>query len=235
MPTSAEAVNEPNHLQNPLVIGTPFVTFPSDSCLIARPVSEPPSLCPQSNILHLLPHFSKDDTYTVLLREGNSKSLMKTPGPMARPPFDPRQLLDPKGYNAAHRKLDADRSSDEDKSLLNAKNGGISKTSQKRVQDDGEEHGMGNMIERIHNIAERPERPHKKQRTEKDDDHSESTQVGYSGGGKGGEIGEYMRQKREEGRKESAHSTTVVDLTEGEILPRFGRAIGSRFNMVLRR
>ena len=81
------------------------------------------------------------------------------------------------------------------------------------------------MIERFHNVTERQERPHKKVKTEKDDDGKEVIKASFSGGGKGGEIGQYMKEKREEGRKDSGPFNTVVDLTEGEKFPDLWHAI----------
>lgn len=84
---------------------------------------------------------------------------------------------------------------------------------------------MGKMIERFHNVTERQERPRKKMKTEKDDDGEDGIKASFNGGGKGGEIGEYMKQKREEGRKDSGPVNTVVDLTEGETFSGWQHAI----------
>lgn len=152
---------------------------------------------------------------------------MKSPGPAyaPRPHLDPRQLLDPKGYNAIHRKKDMDSPIAEAKAFLDTTNSGFTDASQKRVQGGGEENGMGNMIERVHNITDRPERPRKRRKTDKDDNGDEQIKAGFSGGGKGGEIGEYMKQKREEGQKESGTSQAIIDLTKGETCPDFRKAI----------
>ena len=148
---------------------------------------------------------------------------------MSPPQFNPRQLLDPKGYNADQRKVDAEPP-------LGTTNTEFTKTSQKRNQDDGEGNGMGNMIERVHNITDRQERPHKRKKTEKDDDADEKSKAAFGGGGgKGGEIGEYMKQKREEGQKESGPSTTVVDLTGGDLFRRSRRPTVLTLIMVSRR
>lgn len=114
---------------------------------------------------------------------------------------------------------------DEADPFLDTTNSGSTNASQKRNQDEDEGNGMGNMIERMHNLTERQERPRKKRKTDKDDNGDEQIKAGFSGGGKGGEIGEYMKQKREEGQKESGPPQAVIDLTEGETCPGFRDAI----------
>lgn len=78
---------------------------------------------------------------------------------------------------------------------------------------------MSSLIERIHGVSDRNGRPQKRPRLEEptNEDPNAAEKAGtFAGGGKGGVIGDYMRQKKEEGKKEAASMGTVVDLTGGE-------------------
>ena len=74
--------------------------------------------------------------------------------------------------------------------------------------------GMGHMLERMHNIADRSVMPQKRQKIH-DNRQENSRKAEFHGGGKGGVLGDYMREKREEGRKENVKST-VVDISAGQ-------------------
>lgn len=215
-------MSDPDGLSKHLLNGSPSTYFPSNSQSLGRQSSEPPFLSSQSRLSPLAPILSKDDTYIVVDREGNGRSPSKTLGPThtSRPYFDPRQLLDPKGYNTIHRKKELDSFVDVSKPPPLPQTSDLAYGSQKRSQNESEGHGMGNMIERVYNITERQERPRKKQKTDKDDDGEENGKASFSGGGgKGGEIGEYMKQKREEGQKDLGPPKAIIDLTEGESYP----------------
>jgi hypothetical protein len=74
--------------------------------------------------------------------------------------------------------------------------------------------GMGNMLERMHNVADRDVLPQKRRRI--DDGHpADRRKAEFHGGGRGGVIGEYMREKRDEGHKENLPTRTAVDLSSG--------------------
>lgn len=75
--------------------------------------------------------------------------------------------------------------------------------------------GMGHMVERMHNVADRDMMPQKRQKV-RDDRQENVRKAEFHGGGKGGIIGEYMREKREEGRKENMAKGTVVDISAGQ-------------------
>lgn len=79
---------------------------------------------------------------------------------------------------------------------------------------------MGHFLERMHNVSEREFSPQKRRKIERDDIEDSERKAQFGGGGKGGVLGEYMREKKEEGRKESAaHDTRhSVDLTGGKLL-----------------
>ena len=68
--------------------------------------------------------------------------------------------------------------------------------------------GMGNMLERMHNVTERDMVPQKRRRIE---DQSNDTQrkAEFSGGGKGGVLGNYMREKKEEGKRDARTDGTT--------------------------
>ncbi|SLM40972.1 snf2 family domain-containing protein [Lasallia pustulata] len=138
------------------------------------------------------------------------------------PRFDPRQLLNPKGYDPNQRRKD-----DEAHSSLPASPSALRSTTDshatkfnaahKRDQEEVER-GMGSLIERVHNVSNREDRPHKKQKREHlgEDAEEEQRKAVFAGGGKGGDIGEYMKQKRREGQQDAGRTSTVVDLTAGD-------------------
>jgi len=78
--------------------------------------------------------------------------------------------------------------------------------------------GMGHLVERMHNVSDRQFLPQKRRKVEPLDDQGNEQKSYFSGGGKGGVLGEYMREKKEEGRKEAVANGTrpAVDLTGGK-------------------
>jgi hypothetical protein len=74
--------------------------------------------------------------------------------------------------------------------------------------------GMGHMLERTHNVAERDIMPQKRLKMYVDRQEN-GIKVNFNGGGRGGVIGEYMREKRDEARKEHLAQGTVVDISTG--------------------
>lgn len=73
---------------------------------------------------------------------------------------------------------------------------------------------MGHMLERMHHVTDRDMMPQKRQKL-RDDRQEDARKAEFNGGGKGGVIGEYMREKRDEGRKENVAKGTVVDISAG--------------------
>ena len=73
---------------------------------------------------------------------------------------------------------------------------------------------MGHMLERMHQVTDRDMMPQKRQKI-RDDRQEDGRKAEFNGGGKGGVIGEYMREKRDEGRKENVTKGTVVDISAG--------------------
>jgi hypothetical protein len=78
--------------------------------------------------------------------------------------------------------------------------------------------GMGHMLERMHNVSNRESLPQKRRKIQQDGNENREVKSHFNGGGKGGVLGEYMKEKKEEGRKEAAANETrpSVDLTGGE-------------------
>jgi hypothetical protein len=74
--------------------------------------------------------------------------------------------------------------------------------------------GLGQMLEHMHQVTDRDVMPPKRQKV-RDDRAEASRKAGFHGGAKGGVIGEYMREKRDEGRKENVAKGTVVDISAG--------------------
>ncbi|KAI4140230.1 MAG: hypothetical protein L6R39_005889 [Caloplaca ligustica] len=151
-------------------------------------------------------YYSKDDAHVPY--KGRGKRLPQSDVP----PFNARQLLDPKGFQQKPQQPREDVSS--------PKANGVTLTKpteevsiDKPTEGTNAFQGLGGMIERIHGISDRQERPQKRQKLDHEDgDDNKQT---FSGGGKGGEISEYLKEKRKEG-KDDAASASVVDLTGGD-------------------
>lgn len=82
--------------------------------------------------------------------------------------------------------------------------------------------GMGQMLERMHHVAERDLLPQKRRKVEHGEGNEER-KAHFSGGGSGGVLGQYMKEKKEEGLKETVNNRPrSVDLTgadeEGDLV-----------------
>jgi SNF2 family DNA or RNA helicase len=72
--------------------------------------------------------------------------------------------------------------------------------------------GMGHMLERMHNVTDRDMIPQKRRKIEEHEGQGE-----FRGGGKGGVLGQYMKDQREQGRKQAAaRGTAPVDIIEDD-------------------
>lgn len=235
---SAATLTDPKALKKHLANGTPIPSHFETSSLSSRRVSEPPH-SETSFYIHLLPDIaplqSKDDAYHILEHKGKktmSAQNATMAGQAASSTFDPRRLLDPKGFSNGQRQRDSKSVSTQSSSCgptpsnpqLNSKpsvsNGGLSEINvnglHKRDREDYEGPGLGSLIERVHNVSQRGERPQKKPKIQKDDlDVEEGETVKFVGGGNGGEIGDYLKEKRKQGIAESGPVNAVVDLTGG--------------------
>ncbi|RDW79772.1 hypothetical protein BP6252_04410 [Coleophoma cylindrospora] len=82
------------------------------------------------------------------------------------------------------------------------------------VYNDGsvQMNGMGQMLERMHNVEDRSMLPQKRRKIH-NDSLDDARTPGFTGGGKGGVLGQYMKEKKEEGRKEIIAKGTSVDLS----------------------
>ncbi|CZS92108.1 related to helicase-like transcription factor protein [Rhynchosporium agropyri] len=75
--------------------------------------------------------------------------------------------------------------------------------------------GMGNMLERMHQVTDRSMVPQKRRKINDEQDNHRKAE--FNGGGKGGPLGEYMREKRKEGQQESmANGTGPVNLADDD-------------------
>ena len=74
---------------------------------------------------------------------------------------------------------------------------------------------MGHMLELMHNVTDRDMMPQKRLKIH-DDRQVDPRKVEFNGGGKGGVIGDYMREKRDDSRKENVAKGTVVDISAGQ-------------------
>ena len=211
MPKQAATLTGQKSLKKHLANGN---SVPSDllfdtSFLPPRQSSEPAATLSQPLSFDIPSIFlSKDDAHQVIDRQGLGRTATKGAGILqsTSSSFDPHQLLDPKGYNPAPLKKDRYTMTESDPKGMTQKHN--------LEQDEGQ--GMGDLIERYHNVTHREDRPRKKQKTEEGEHEGEEhKKAAFGGGGKGGEIGEYMKNKRKE-TENNSNPNTVVDLTGGE-------------------
>ncbi|KIN08393.1 hypothetical protein OIDMADRAFT_110086 [Oidiodendron maius Zn] len=73
--------------------------------------------------------------------------------------------------------------------------------------------GMGHMLERMHNVASRDMLPQKRRKIHDDRAQNDQKKAEFNGAGRGGVIGEYMKEKKEQGQKESIPIRTAVDIS----------------------
>lgn len=235
---SAAMLMDPKALKKHLANGTPISSHPESSSLPAPRCSEPPHSEPSSGA-SLVPDTvtlrSKDEAYHVPDNEGNKAMTSQNAtmaGQAASSTFDPRRLLDPKGFNNAQRQIDSKSASTESTLAQpgpsNLQLSGKPSETQdnprgtnvdglhKRDHEDFDGLGMGSLIEKVHNVSQREERPRKKPKVENGDfEVEEDKKVGFIGGGKGGEIGDYLKEQKKQGIAGSGPVNAVVDLTGG--------------------
>lgn len=201
----------------------PGVAHSSASFL--RPQSEPPHLFPFPSDFDFTSHKSKDDAHSTLQGQARGRLSSNQTGPnqISPPRFDPRQLLNPKGFDPSQRSKDEDAHPSLSAPMrapqyITDTHAEHPKVSHKRGHGEVER-GMGSLIEQMHNVSKREDRPQKKQKREHlgDELEDEQRKAVFTGGGKGGDIGEYMKQKRREGQQDAGPTNTVVDLTAGTL------------------
>ena len=228
-PISAAMLMDPKSMKQRMANGTnisilhPVAAHSPLSFL--RPQSEPPHLFNFPLPSDFTSNKSKDDAHLTLQGHARARLSSSQTGlnQTSQPRFDPQQLLNPKGFDPNQRRKDEDAhpsvpaSPSTPQSMTDthaAQLNGVHKRDHEEV-----ERGMGNLIERVHNVSKREDRPQKKQKREHlgEDAEEEKRKAVFAGGGKGGEIGEYMKQKRKEGQQDAGSTNTVVDLTAGTL------------------
>ena len=223
MPISAAMLTDPKELKK-WANGTTNSHFAAPSSS-ARHNSEPPSsfhLVTSPTISPLL----RDGAYHIFEEQGRNKKTTNASVATQPPPacFDPRQLLDPKGFNQNRSDSKSELNDlasphnsyapSHQQNVLAAHPNGIGKRDHKEVESQSQGQGQGNLIERMHNVTNHEERPVKKRKTEDNDfvDDDERRKVAFEGGK--GDFGEYWKEKRKEGEN-SVPTNAVVDLTGG--------------------
>lgn len=71
--------------------------------------------------------------------------------------------------------------------------------------------GMGNMLERMHNVTDRTLVPQKRRKVEDPSDPRRKPE--FNGGSGSGVLGTYMKEQREQGRREAPAKSTLVDIS----------------------
>ena len=242
---SAATLMDPKALKKHLANGTPISSRPEPSSLPAPRGTEPLHPEPSfgtSFVPDIVSQPSNDDAYHVL--DNKEKKAMSSQnatmtGQAASSTFDPRRLLDPKGYKNAQRQRDPKRASTEStlaqsdpsnlqlSGKLSEANDNPSETQgnhigpnvdglHKRDHEDLDGLGMGSLIEKVHNVSQREERPRKKPKVENGEfEIEEDKKANFVSGGQGGEIGEYLKEQKKQGIAGSVPVNAVVDLTGG--------------------
>ena len=230
-PVSAAALLDPKSFKKQNQNGESQL-FPLDNTLhsSSRIGSEPPRYFSSYPSPTSVTNTSKDDTYLVIAEQGRPKKNLPTRTNAQNPiqKFDPKQTLSPKAFNWTKRQRDEalDAASSIESTSTKAASepqfvfalAGDDFAEATSPEADGS--GMGNLIEKVHNVEKREDRPHKRQKKEHiiEDEEVNKAKATFAGGGKGTEIGEYIRQKRKEGQQESGPTSAVVDLTAGRLL-----------------
>ncbi|KAG9234963.1 SNF2 family helicase/ATPase-like protein [Amylocarpus encephaloides] len=75
--------------------------------------------------------------------------------------------------------------------------------------------GMGNMLERVHNVTDRSMVPPKRRRIN-EDSGEQRRKADFSGGSKGGVLGEYVSARRKEGRGEAIANVNTVSIIDDD-------------------
>ena len=221
-PVSAAMLTDPKTLKKHLANGTPISSHSEPLSLSARRGSEPPHSkfsFGNSLVPHIAQQQAKDDAYYAPENQGKTAMKLQNAniaGQAASSTFDPRSLLDPRGFQ-----LNGSSSETNDKTVET--NSNPSETNgnglRKRDHEDYEGQGMGSLIEKVHNVSQREERPQKKPKIENGEfDVEEDKKASFVGGGNGGEIGGYLKEKKKQGIAESGSVNPVVDLTGGTYL-----------------
>lgn len=77
---------------------------------------------------------------------------------------------------------------------------------------------MGQMLERMHNVTGRDMLPQKRRKIYDERTQAEQRKAEFHGAGKGGVIAEYMKEKKEEGQKETLPTRSAVDISAGKVI-----------------
>ena len=234
-PSSAALLLDPKAMKKQMAQGTALSShFPSHMISsratavelppIQTSLSEP--MPHTTTAIDLLPIHADPDT----MDEGKKMARATPPTQAPSKSFDPRRLLDPKGFDRNSKRAEdvnspAESSATPPLSVLpphQYTNGHahpeIEFSTAKIDQDDYEGQGMGNLIEKAYNVGHREERPQKRQRIADTEDFKDDEQkLKFKGGGaKGGDLGQYVKKKKQEGMEESGPvPDMVVDLTQG--------------------
>ena len=232
----APTFTDPKALKKHLDNDTPISSHSENFSLPARRGSEPP-YCESAFEISFLPDIasqrSKDDAYSILENKGKKTMSVRnttTAGQAASSTFDPRRLLDPKGFSNDQNQRDSQGASTESGSgqpissserrnrKTTESDGGPTEIKvdclNKRDRKDYEGQGMGSLIESSHNATQPEGHPQKKTKVDKDQpDIKHDSNVHFVRGGKGGEFGDYLKEKKKQSIAESGSANAVVDLT----------------------
>ena len=215
MPVSPAVLTAPKELKK-IAKGTTSRKNYYLNLLSVRHDSEPPSF--PSLITSPVTDFDftsrKQDTYRALEEQGSGKKFTYPPITNQPPParFNPRQLLDPKGFKP-NLFTNNSQPSPKQQNMEAAQLNGV----YKRDHVESEGHGQGSLIEQMHNVTNSEERPVKKRKVGDTEFIGDDEQGKAAfGGGKGGDLGQYLKEKRKDGQEDPGPNNAVVDLTGGE-------------------
>ena len=229
VPISRAILTDPRELKK-LMNGTLFSlnSHSSTPPTSIRHNSEPPSpsIFTTSPTVHI--SSSKDDAHQPNEVQGHGKKHTKgTVAEQLPPPrFDPRKLLDPKGFKSnQHRNNSGVGSADTNltqpprlspqRQIMEADyTNGLGK---RGYEENSGGQGQSSLIERMHNVTEQDQPPVKKRKIEEEDfEGGDDQRKATFKSGKGSELSEYLKEKRKEGRDTSRPINAVVDLTGGD-------------------
>lgn len=135
----------------------------------------------------------------------------------------PQQLLNPKGRSGSKANEDNIQKIEKPNGILNGQahlpTTAHRSHSLERPPQSTPDQGVGNFIERLHNVSEREQPPAKKQKLKKDDETETKKKSHTSHFNKGGELGQHIKEKQKEGLQEGPGD--IVDLTGATLFYHF--------------
>ena len=211
---SAAQLLDPRAMKQQLANGSSAFPFMQSSP--SRPPCEPASCSTRPDPV---PNLSFDPIRNDMLTSMEDRQK----APPAPQLGTPQQLLNPKSRNSSKASGDNIHKNERPNGSLNGQprlpTAAHHSHSVERQLESDPDQGVGNFIERLHNVSEREQPPAKKQKLDKENETDIKKKSHTSHFNKGGELGEHIKEKQKEGLQEGPGD--IVDLTGATLLYHF--------------